>query len=267
MPRKAEPSFELKKIIWDVAATVGKDKLEAICRQVDYELEKARREVSVLEDVPDPRTIRRIVEKDINELDPEVVLAKLPPHVWRLRDDYEAIKCLAERKTESPAERPSPASTTPAEAKERADVHEHELRALIREMANQLRDLDTPMMPHLEPFVLPRAVTGGVAGPAYTRIETDVRFQAMMEHLADTDIPELWKKLEVAKIDYLEATYPSSAISENPEFVQKHHERIEALKSRRDEIWQSYCSLSFSLVDRLEGLLLLPKLPGKCRFC
>jgi len=38
------------------------------------------------------RNIRRTIEQDINELRPEVVVNKLPSHVWRLRNDYEAIK-------------------------------------------------------------------------------------------------------------------------------------------------------------------------------
>ena len=95
MPRKPEPSFELKLIIWDVAATVGKDKPTDIQRQLDYELEKRRKEGNFFEDAPDVRTISRIVE-EINGLPPEVVVSKLEPHVWYLRNDYEAIKQLAQ---------------------------------------------------------------------------------------------------------------------------------------------------------------------------
>jgi hypothetical protein len=40
MSKKSQPSFELKKIIWDIAATVGKDKPAEIQRQLDIELEK-----------------------------------------------------------------------------------------------------------------------------------------------------------------------------------------------------------------------------------
>lgn len=96
MPRKPEPSFELKKIIWGVAATVGKDKPTDIQRQLDYELEKRRKEEGdFFEGTPDVRTISRIV-KEINELDPEVVVSKLPSLMWKLRDDYESVKQLAQ---------------------------------------------------------------------------------------------------------------------------------------------------------------------------
>jgi len=96
MPRKPEPSFELKKIIWDVAATVGTGNVQAIIRQLDYELEKRRKEAEFFEDLPDERTIKRIIQKDINALPPEVVISKLPQQVWRLRADYETIRQLAE---------------------------------------------------------------------------------------------------------------------------------------------------------------------------
>ncbi len=98
MPRRAEPSFELKLIIWDVAATVGKDKLTDIQRQLDYVLEKRRKqEGDFFDDAPDVRTISRIV-KQINILDLEIVLAKLPSHIWKLRDDYGAIIQLAKKR-------------------------------------------------------------------------------------------------------------------------------------------------------------------------
>jgi len=93
MSKKAKPSFELKKIIWDIAATVGKDKPTEIQRQLDYELEKRRKDGNFSEDAPGLITISRIV-KEINELDLEIVIAKLPSHVWKLRDDYQIIKSL-----------------------------------------------------------------------------------------------------------------------------------------------------------------------------
>ena len=40
MPRKMEPSFEIKKIIWDVAATMGLSNYSAIWREADYQLER-----------------------------------------------------------------------------------------------------------------------------------------------------------------------------------------------------------------------------------
>ncbi len=35
-------------------------------------------------------------------LSPEVVIAKLPRHVWHLRDDYEAVKSLADTAARKP---------------------------------------------------------------------------------------------------------------------------------------------------------------------
>lgn len=95
MPRKKEPSFELKLLIWDQAATIGK-KPEVILRVLDTELQRLRKGDKFHEDMPDVRTIKRIIEEDINLLDPEVVIAKLPRHLWHLRDDYEAVKTLVE---------------------------------------------------------------------------------------------------------------------------------------------------------------------------
>lgn len=106
MPRKAETSFELKTLIWDKAATIG-NRPEVILRELENELRRLRKERDFYEEAPDVRTIKRIIEKDINQLEPEVVIAKLPPHVWHLRDDYEAIKSLAEpavRKSTLPKE-------------------------------------------------------------------------------------------------------------------------------------------------------------------
>jgi len=99
VPRKPETSFELKALIWEKAATTGK-KPEVILRELDYELEILRKEGKFHEDTPDVRTIKRIIERDINLLSPEVVIAKLPPYMWHLRDDYEAIKSLTDRTTQ-----------------------------------------------------------------------------------------------------------------------------------------------------------------------
>jgi len=95
VPRKKETSFELKTLIWDKAATIGK-KPEIIQRELDNKLQRLRKEEDFYEGAPDVRTIKRIIERDINQLEPEVVIAKLPRHVWHLRADYEAIKTLVE---------------------------------------------------------------------------------------------------------------------------------------------------------------------------
>lgn len=97
MPRRAEPSFSMKLLIWDAAASAGKVNLSAICREVDHQMRKLRRTDEHLEDErPDNRTVRRIIDQDIQELSADVVVAKLPPHTWCLRNDYEAIKQLWE---------------------------------------------------------------------------------------------------------------------------------------------------------------------------
>ena len=96
MPRKAEPTFELKKIIWLAAISSGRSNLSAIQKQVDYELQKRHlpdsKDVEVYEDTPDTRTIKRIIDEDINELSPSFVVSELPAHVWELRRDSKNIK-------------------------------------------------------------------------------------------------------------------------------------------------------------------------------
>lgn len=102
MPRKKETSFELKTLIWDRAATIG-NKPEIIQRELENELRRLRKEEDFYEEAPDVRTIKRIIERDINQLEPEVVIAKLPRHIWHLRYDYEDIKSIADKTTqESP---------------------------------------------------------------------------------------------------------------------------------------------------------------------
>jgi len=106
MPRKPEPSFGLKLIIWDIAATTGTENFSAIYREVDQRLEELRREGKLFEDTPDQRKVHDIIELDIQRLTREVVVAKLPPHVWRLRHDYEEIKQLAKGSIEAKREAP-----------------------------------------------------------------------------------------------------------------------------------------------------------------
>lgn len=106
MPRKPEPTFDLKLIIWETAALVGRDKYTQIQNKLgddeyaqiknklDYELERKREDLEIFQDTPDIRTIKKIM-KEINDLDPEVVVLKLPPHLWHLRDDHESLNELA----------------------------------------------------------------------------------------------------------------------------------------------------------------------------
>jgi len=106
MPRKPEPSFRVKEIIWDLAATAGTKNLSALYKDLDYKLERLRQseDEGFFEDTPDIRTIQRIIEVDINRLVPEVVITKLPSHVWHLRHDYEDIKQLAKGSIEAKPE-------------------------------------------------------------------------------------------------------------------------------------------------------------------
>jgi len=86
----------MKQLIWDAAATVGKVNLSAICREVDHQVRRLNERDELLDEGrPDNRTVRRIIDQDIQELSPDVVVKKLPPHTWCLRNDYEAIKQLA----------------------------------------------------------------------------------------------------------------------------------------------------------------------------
>jgi len=111
MPRKIDPSFHTKQIIWDIAATVGTNNWTATYREINRTLEELRNKGELLEDIPDARKVHDIVESDIQLLPPEIVISKLPPHVWRLRHDYENIKQLAkgiEAKKKSPENEPIP---------------------------------------------------------------------------------------------------------------------------------------------------------------
>lgn len=132
MSKKAQPSFELKKIIWDIAATVGKNKPTEIQRQLDYELEKRRRDGNFFEEAPGLATIPRIV-KEINKLEPDIVLTKLPSSIWKLRDDFEALKQLA--KNEAMAV--NKGANSPIE--EASKKHLSEIRELLIGWSREIR--------------------------------------------------------------------------------------------------------------------------------
>jgi len=93
-----EPSFEAKKIIWDVAATMGLKNFSAIEREVDFQLKKLRQGKNFFEETPDQRKIKDIILNDIQKLSPETVIAKLPRHVWTLRKDHQYLLDLANGK-------------------------------------------------------------------------------------------------------------------------------------------------------------------------
>lgn len=133
MPRKPEPSFSLKKIIWDIAASSTTNNFAAIYREVDHRLHVLRREGKLFEDMPEERKVRDIIRLDIQRLQREVVVAKLPRHVWPLRNDYEAICQLAEESIE--AERRAPIK----EQIEQKPYEETEHKRKMRELAGSLQ--------------------------------------------------------------------------------------------------------------------------------
>lgn len=87
----------MKLLVWDAAATVGKEHTSLICREVDRQIDQLSEKDELFDETrPDSRIVRRIIDQDIQELSPDVVVKKLPPHTWYLRDDYEEIKQLAQ---------------------------------------------------------------------------------------------------------------------------------------------------------------------------
>ena len=101
MPKKSEPSFKLKIIIWDAAVTVGTKNMAALCRRANEVLGVRQYKGQLLkEHMPEDRKVRAIIE-DIQCLSPEVVVAKLPPRVWCLRHDFEKLQQLAKESIES----------------------------------------------------------------------------------------------------------------------------------------------------------------------
>ena len=98
MPKKPELSFEAKQIIWDIAATYSSRNYSAILRDVEKKFEELRKEGKLFEDTPDLRTLKNIIEIDIEELPLETVVEKLSKHVWHLRKDYKSILHFAKGK-------------------------------------------------------------------------------------------------------------------------------------------------------------------------
>ncbi len=97
MPRKPEPSFSLKQVIWDIAASVGINNFAAIYRELDHKIRQLHKNDELVgEEIPEERLVRRIIKLDIQRLLPEVVVDKLPRYIWHLRHDYEEIKRLAD---------------------------------------------------------------------------------------------------------------------------------------------------------------------------
>jgi hypothetical protein len=121
----------LKQIVWDIAATVGTENFSAIYRELEQKLRQLHKKEELYEDeTPDIRTLHRIIELDIQRLSPEVVVAKLPRHVWHLRHDYEDIKLLAEENIQ--AEQKAQKEVIAAIASKIWELLESELSKLIQ---------------------------------------------------------------------------------------------------------------------------------------
>ncbi len=136
MTRKPEPSFSLKQATWDIAATVGMENFSAVYRDIEHKIRQLHKNDELVgEEIPDVRTVRRIIELDIQRLPQEVVVSKLPPHVWHLRNDYEKIKILADNmKKEQEA---SKEARTKEETYKETD-HKQKMRELAKAMAERI---------------------------------------------------------------------------------------------------------------------------------
>ena len=106
-----------------------RDKYSAIQRHLDRVLA----EQGLDDDTPDIRIIKRIINEDINELSPEVVVSELPRHVWELRNDYESIKQLAESRAQAVEKRANPL------IEEAQKEHLAEVRSLIEEWRDAVK--------------------------------------------------------------------------------------------------------------------------------
>lgn len=137
MPRKPEPSFSLKLIIWDIAGTTGTDNWSALYREINHKLEELRDGGELLEDVPEERKVRDIIDLDIQRLTPEVVVAKLPRHVWHLRNDYEAIEQLAEN-LKAQQEAPTEAVIEHKQEPYEETPHKRKMRVVARALARKI---------------------------------------------------------------------------------------------------------------------------------
>lgn len=132
MSVEPEPSDELKAIIWDVVARVGKGNWDAVRKALAGEIERRGDESGVVGHLPEIGVIRRIVEEDLNELPQDRAFSTLPPHVWALRADYEELKGRA-RDSGAAAGAAGPA------AGQAGQEHLEEIRGLIADWTSHLK--------------------------------------------------------------------------------------------------------------------------------
>lgn len=94
MPRGPEPSWEIKVATLDLAVKQGQ-KPEVIRRELDRFVFDLQEKTGLTEIPPDERTISKIL-REFQEW-PEERVALLPPHIWRLRGDWEEIRHRLEK--------------------------------------------------------------------------------------------------------------------------------------------------------------------------
>lgn len=176
MPRKAEPSFELKRVVWDMAAKGYKDKYSAIQRHLDRVLP----EQGLDEDTPDIRTIKRIIDEDINELSREVVVSELPNYVWSLRNDYESIKNLAEGRAQASVSEIEPLITKARQQ------HLDEIRSLIEKWYEAVQEYtgilqmdEISVGPH--PHTIPSQLAMVVLDPLFKSLKQHLPFKDLWQ--------------------------------------------------------------------------------------
>lgn len=234
MQRKPEPSFEVKVTIWDIAAKETPHNLSSIQRQLDAKLERMREKAKISEDTPDVRTIKRIIEKDINKLEPEVVISRLPRDIWHLRSDYEILKQFTEKMREWNA--------VITKARYEHFTHLADVASWI--LANDLDDVwPNPLLEIGEPFDKYKYLVGssedghGIANDSELADRLEESFNFAYDYYGSFDIDCLESHLK-AEIPEVRSKGLHSLISDNP------YKLIENLKIlSRKKIFEGTCPI------------------------
>lgn len=93
MPRGPQPPWPVVKRTLELAVLHGRANVTAIQRSLAIELQESDVKYGLPTGyVPDTRTIGWITTDYMNGLSPEAVIEQLPPSVWALRQDHEALK-------------------------------------------------------------------------------------------------------------------------------------------------------------------------------